>query len=111
MDIKYYLDDKEVDGADLSGKTGKVKIVINYTNNTSLNGTKVPFVVLTGMVLENDTFQNVTVSSGKVIDDGQKSFIVGMGGTWGRRYAGDFRRRTWLRQHGRNHGRRQGIRS
>ena len=37
-----------------------------------------PFVVLTGMVLENDTFQNVTVSSGKVIDDGQKSFIVGM---------------------------------
>ena len=78
MDIKYYLDDKEVDGADLSGKTGKVKIVINYTNNTSLNGTKVPFVVLTGMVLENDTFQNVTVSSGKVIDDGQKSFIVGM---------------------------------
>ena len=78
MDIKYYLNDKEVDGADLSGKTGKVKIVINYTNNTSLNGTKVPFVVLTGMVLENDTFQNVTVSSGKVIDDGQKSFIVGM---------------------------------
>ena len=78
MDIKYYLDDKEVDGADLSGKTSKVKIVINYTNNTSLNGTKVPFVVLTGMVLENDTFQNVTVSSGKVIDDGQKSFIVGM---------------------------------
>ena len=78
MDIKYYLDDKEVDGADLSGKTGKVKIVINYTNNTSLNGTKVPFVVLTGMVLENDTFQNVTVSNGKVIDDGQKSFIVGM---------------------------------
>ncbi len=78
MDIKYYLDDKEVDGADLSGKTGKVKIVINYTNNTSLNGTKVPFVILTGMVLENDTFQNVTVSSGKVIDDGQKSFIVGM---------------------------------
>ena len=78
MDIKYYLDDKEVDGADLSGRTGKVKIVINYTNNTSLNGTKVPFVVLTGMVLENDTFQNVTVSSGKVIDDGQKSFIVGM---------------------------------
>ena len=104
MDIKYYLDDKEVDGADLSGKTGKVKIVINYTNNTSLNGTKVPFVVLTGMVLENDTFQNVTVSSGKVIDDGQKSFIVGMAA------AGDFRRRTWLRQHGRNHGRRQGIR-
>ena len=78
MDIKYYLDGKEVEGADLSGKTGKVKIVINYTNNAEYQGIKVPFVVLTGMVLENDMFQNVTVSSGKVIDDGQKSFIVGM---------------------------------
>lgn len=78
MDIKYYLDGKEVEGADLSGKTGKVKIVINYTNNAEYDGIKVPFVVLTGMVLENDMFQNVTVSSGKVIDDGQKSFIVGM---------------------------------
>lgn len=78
MDIKYYLDGKEVEGADLSGKTGKVKILINYTNNAEYQGIKVPFVVLTGMVLENDTFQNVTVSSGKVIDDGQKSFIVGM---------------------------------
>lgn len=78
MDIKYYLNDKEVKGADLEGKTGKVKIVINYTNNAEYNGVKVPFVVLTGMVLENDTFQNVTVSSGKVIDDGEKSFIVGM---------------------------------
>lgn len=78
MDIKYYLDDKEVEGADLSGKTGKVKIVINYTNNAEYNGIKVPFVVLTGMILENDTFENVSVSSGKVIDDGQKSFIVGM---------------------------------
>ena len=55
-----------------------MKIVINYTNNAEYQGIKVPFVVLTGMVLENDTFQNVTVSSGKVIDDGQKSFIVGM---------------------------------
>lgn len=78
MDIKYYLDGKEVEGADLSGKSGKVKIIINYTNNAEYQGIKVPFVVLTGMVLENDTFQNVTVSSGKVIDDGQKSFIVGM---------------------------------
>lgn len=78
MDIKYYLDGKEVEGADLSGKSGKVKIIINYTNNAEYQGIKVPFVILTGMVLENDTFQNVTVSSGKVIDDGQKSFIVGM---------------------------------
>ncbi len=78
MDVKYYLDGKEADGADLDGKTGTVKIVINYTNNAEYNGTKVPFVVLTGMVLENDSFENVKVSSGKVIDDGEKSFIVGM---------------------------------
>ncbi len=78
MDVKYYLDGKKVDGADLNGKTGKVKIVINYSNNAQYKGTKVPFVVLTGMVLENDNFENIKVSSGKVIDDGEKSFIVGM---------------------------------
>lgn len=78
MSIKYYLDDKEVEGKALEGKSGKVRIVINYENNETANGVKVPFVVLTGMVIGNDCFSNITVSSGKVIDDGEKSFIVGM---------------------------------
>lgn len=78
MSIKYYLDDKEVDGNALDGKTGKVRIVINYENNETVNGVHVPFVVLTGMVISNDCFRNITVSSGKVIDDGEKSFVVGM---------------------------------
>lgn len=82
MSVKYYLDDKEVAGKDLEGKSGKVRIVISYENNETVdvNGSavKVPFVVLTGMIIENDCFENITVSSGKVIDDGEKSFIVGM---------------------------------
>ena len=82
MSVKYYLDDKEVSGSSLEGKSGRLKIKINYENNAyaNVNGSsvKVPFVVLTGMIIENDCFENVTVSSGKVIDDGEKSFIVGM---------------------------------
>ena len=82
MSVKYYLDDKEVAGKDLEGKSGKVRIVISYENNETVNvngsDVKVPFVVLTGMIIENDCFENITVSSGKVIDDGEKSFIVGM---------------------------------
>ena len=80
MSVKYYLDDKEVAGKDLEGKSGKVRIVISYENNETVNvngsDVKVPFVVLTGMIIENDCFENITVSSGKVIDDGEKSFIV-----------------------------------
>jgi putative membrane protein len=78
LDIKYYLDGKLLSGSDLQGKSGDVKIVINYENNATVSGTKVPFVAITGFVADDDMLQNVEVSSGKVIDDGEKQFIVAM---------------------------------
>ena len=38
----------------------------------------VPFAVLTGMVMDNDVFSNVEVSSGKVINDGERTVVAGM---------------------------------
>ena len=35
----------------------------------------VPFAVLTGMVMDNDVFSNVEVSSGKVINDGERTVV------------------------------------
>ena len=82
MKIKYFLDGREVKAEDLKGKSGKVKISIEYSNShqeTVGNDTcKVPFVVVSGMIIEDDCFRNVEVSSGKVIDDGEKQFVVGM---------------------------------
>ena len=38
-----------------------------------------PFVMMTGMILPNETFSNVTIDNGKVISDGSKNIVVGFG--------------------------------
>ncbi|MFQ8602190.1 MAG: hypothetical protein ACLSAO_03785 [Anaerovoracaceae bacterium] len=73
INVKYYLNDKEVKGSELEGKSGKVKIKIEYQNEKD-----VPFAAVTGMIAEDSSFKNVEINSGKVIDDGEKQFIVGM---------------------------------
>ena len=79
IDIKvsYYLDDKEISPEDLAGKSGKVKIVYDYTNNSKeVVGNFVPFITLTGMILD-DNFSNVTVDNGKVVDYDDNKIVVG----------------------------------
>ena len=78
MDIVYRLNDKVVTGSELQGKSGKVEIKINYTNDAEYKGTTVPFVVMTGMVITDDSFKNIKITKGKVIDDGDKLMVVGM---------------------------------
>lgn len=71
----------------LAGKSGKVKITLQYTNKeertVDINGKKVkmyvPFVVVAGTIIENENARNIEVSSGKVVDDGSKTVVVGMG--------------------------------
>ena len=84
--IKYELDGKEVSANEIAGKSGKVKVTVQYTNKeertVDINGKKVkmyvPFVVVAGTIIENENAKNIEVSSGKVIDDGTKSVVVGM---------------------------------
>lgn len=79
IDIKvsYYLDDKEISPEDLAGKSGKVKIVYDYTNNSKeVAGNFIPFITLTGMILD-DNFSNVTVDNGKVVDYDDNKIVVG----------------------------------
>ena len=81
IDIKvsYYLDDKEISPEDLAGKSGKVKIVYDYTNNSKeVAGNFVPFITLTGMILD-DNFSNVTVDNGKVVDYDDNKIVVAPG--------------------------------
>lgn len=37
----------------------------------------VPFLMISGMILDNDHFKNITVDNGKVIDDGDKTVVAG----------------------------------
>lgn len=84
--VKYELDGKELSANEIAGKSGKVKITLQYTNKeertVDINGKKVkmyvPFVVVAGTIIENENARNIEVSSGKVVDDGSKTVIVGM---------------------------------
>ena len=78
MDIVYRLNDKVVSGSELQGQSGNVEIRINYENNAEYQGTTVPFVVMTGLIVTDDSFKNIKISKGKVIDDGEKLLVVGM---------------------------------
>ncbi|MGN0451984.1 MAG: hypothetical protein ACI4FN_07740 [Acutalibacteraceae bacterium] len=85
LKVSYELDGKPVSAESLGGKSGKVTIRFDYTNNqyknVSIDGknTKiyVPFVMLTGLLLDNDIFTNVEISNGKIINDGDRIIAVG----------------------------------
>lgn len=74
--ITYYLDGKEIAPADLTGKSGKVTIRFDYTNNEKTGDVFVPFMAVSGMVLD-DSFDNIEVTNGKVIADGKNNMVVG----------------------------------
>ena len=84
--VKYELDGKELSANEIAGKSGKVKITLQYTNKeertVTVNGKKVkmyvPFVVVAGTIVKNENNQNITISNGKVINDGTKTTVIGM---------------------------------
>ena len=87
VDVKvtYKLDGEEIEPSELAGKSGKVTIRFDYTNNTKKTvtvdskNTEVisPFVMLSGMILPVDKFSNVQVENGKVISEGSNQIVVG----------------------------------
>lgn len=85
--LTYFLDGKEVKPDELKGKSGHLKIQAQYTNNekktVTVDGKEeevyTPFVMMTGMILPNETFSNVTIDNGKVISDGSRNIVVGFG--------------------------------
>lgn len=84
--IKYELDGEEISPEEIVGKSGKVKITLQYTNKegrtVNVNGKNVkmyvPFVVVVGTIIKNENASNISVSSGKVIDDGTKTIVAGI---------------------------------
>lgn len=85
-EIKYELDGKEISADEIAEKSGKVKITINYKNKdehtVKINGKNekiyTPFVVVAGTIIENENNKNITITNGKVIDDGTKTILVGI---------------------------------
>ncbi len=82
--ITYLLDGKEIAPEELAGKSGRVTIRFDYTNNekteVTIDGRReeicVPFMAVSGMVLD-ESFRNIEVTNGKVTADGNKSVVFG----------------------------------
>ena len=86
LTVRYSLNGKAVSPEQLKGQSGKVTIRFDYENRqyetVQINGQNqriyVPFAMLTGMILDNDTFRNVTVTNGKLVNDGDRTVVVGL---------------------------------
>lgn len=86
MTVTYTLDGKKVSTDEIAGKTGKVSIRFDYDNRqyemVKIDGKEekiyVPFAMLTGMLLDNEHFRNVEVTNGKIINDGDRTAVVGI---------------------------------
>lgn len=86
LTVRYTLNGKAVSPEQLKGQSGKVSIRFDYENRqyetVQINGQNqriyVPFAMLTGMILDNDTFRNVTVTNGKLVNDGDRTVVVGL---------------------------------
>lgn len=82
--ISYELNGEEISKEELAGKSGRVKITLTYTNHeehtVNINGKNevlyTPFVVMAGTIIDNETNKNITISKGKVIDDGSKTVAI-----------------------------------
>ena len=86
LSVTYSLDGKAIAPEDALGKSGKVTIRFDYTNNqyenVKIDGKEeriyVPFMMLSGMLLDGEKFSNVKVTNGKVVSDGDRVIVAGI---------------------------------
>lgn len=84
--VIYSLNGEEISKEDIKGKTGKIKITLEFTNKESrkvyINGKQktmyVPFTVACGTVINNEKAKNIEVVNGKAIDNGNKTMVFGI---------------------------------
>ena len=84
--ISYKLDGQEISKEDIIGKSGFAKVIFEFTNKeqrkATINGKEetmyVPFIVGIGTVIDNENNKNIEISGGKVIDNGNKTFVFGV---------------------------------
>lgn len=86
VSVSYQLDGQKMTAQEIAGKSGKVSIRFDYESKAyemaEVNGKEekvcVPFMMLTGMMLDSDQFRNIEVTNGKLMNDGDHSIVVGL---------------------------------
>lgn len=80
IEISYKLDGKDITAAALEGKSGHLVMRYTYKNKTSgKDKTATPFMIATGLVLDEENFKNVVVTNGKLMSDGERNVAIGYG--------------------------------
>lgn len=84
--ISYQLDGEEISPEELAGRSGRVTIRMDYDNRETrkviVGGgeqeIKVPFAMISGMILPQDTFSNIEVTNARLLSEGNNSVVVGV---------------------------------
>ena len=88
VEITYKLDGTALKASELKGKSGHLVMEINYKNTMSktVKGKDgkdytiyMPFIMSTGMILDNAKFSNITVKNGEAVNDGDHTVVMGIG--------------------------------
>lgn len=82
LKISATLDGTEIAPADLAGRSGHVTLRFDYAVSASYTKdaetVAVPFAVITGALLDNEVFANVSVKNGQAVNDGDRTVAVGL---------------------------------
>ena len=86
LGVTYKLDGYEISPEQLAGKSGRVTIRFDYTDNqyetVEIDGKEekiyVPFLMITGLFLDSEKFSDVSVTNGKVVSDGDRIIVAGI---------------------------------
>ena len=83
--VTYYLNGEQVSPKKLAGKSGQVKIRFDYENTATETVTvkkkayevQTPFLVMSALVLPSDTFSNIEVTNGKLMNMDDQNMVIG----------------------------------
>ena len=87
VEISYKLDGAAVDENQLEGASGHIELSVEYTNNmhdtVEYEGESydvyMPFLMISGFMLDNTEAANVEVTGGTAVNDGDRIVVVGLG--------------------------------
>lgn len=83
--VSYYLDGEQISPKKLAGKSGQVKIRFDYENSATETVTvknkayqvQTPFLVISALALPSDTFSNIQVENGKLMQMDDQNMVIG----------------------------------
>ena len=76
--ITYKLNGETKELKDILGKKGNITINIKYVNHDKHGSLYTPFVITMGTIIDSKNNSSISVTNGKVVDNGSKNIIIGL---------------------------------